>query len=356
MDAARALRARHQADGAHGVQVDDLGDSSDSSSGSRMKETDALVASSPAGTPASLAKLAAMSVISGANSGYSIGIVSFVLVRVRSQLSGVEQGAIGAAVYGGLLVGCPLGALLARRWGRRVATLIGEVLIISACLFGGLVAPLCWASTTLFVMSLLAWRITVGMGVGICITVKPLYIAELAPDNHRGKLLALMGVANAMSIMGAHSIDFVADGGADTASGWWCAEILFGILSPILLLVLLLYMPESPAFLAARAAVPEEQPEQAAAEEARHTAARRRAVGLCALYMSSSRIYISTGSSHEGPRTCTCTCTCCDVCGVHVCGCAERASLPLHPHLPPPGPSRSFRLRPPIRTPSGTHS
>jgi MFS family permease len=282
MDAAHALRARHQADGAHGVQVDDLGDSSDSSSGSRMKETDALVASSPAGMPAGLAKLAAMSVISGANSGYSIGIVSFVLVRVRSQLSGVEQGAIGAAVYGGLLVGCPLGALLARRWGRRVATLIGELLIISACLFGGLVAPLCWASTTLFVMSLLAWRVTVGMGVGICITVKPLYIAELAPDNHRGKLLALMGVANAVSIMGAHSIDFVADGGADTASGWWCAEILFGILSPILLLVLLLYMPESPAFLAARAAVPEEQPEQAAAEEARHTAARRRAVGLCA--------------------------------------------------------------------------
>ena len=91
MDAAHALRARHQADGAHGVQVDDLGDSSDSSSGSRMKETDALVASSP-GMPASLAKLAAMSVISGANSGYSIGIVSFVLVRVRSQLSGVEQG------------------------------------------------------------------------------------------------------------------------------------------------------------------------------------------------------------------------------------------------------------------------
>ena len=39
---------------------------------------------------------------------------------------------------------------------------------------------------------------------------------------------------------------------------------------------------EGTAFLAARAAVPEEQPEQAAAEEARHTAARRRAVGLCA--------------------------------------------------------------------------
>ena len=293
MDATQALRARHQADGAHGDrrQLDDLGDSSDSSSGSRMRETDALVASSPAGMPASLAKLAAMSAISGANSGYAIGIVSFVLVRVRSQLSGVQQGAIGAAVYGGLLVGCPLGALLARRWGRRVATLIGEVLIISACMFGGLVAPLCWESTTLFVMSLLAWRITVGMGVGICITVKPLYIAELAPDTHRGKLLALMGVANALSIMGAHLIDVVADGGEGTASGWWCAEILFGILSPIILLLLLLYMPESPAFLAGgctpaaamRAAVPEEESEdEAAVEEARHTAVRRRAVGLCA--------------------------------------------------------------------------
>ena len=269
---------------------DAMGDSSDSSSGSRVRETDALVVS-PVGQPASLAKLAAMSVISGANSGYALHIVSFVLVRVRSQLSDVEQGAIGAAVYGGLLVGCPLGALLARRLGRRVATLIGEVLIISACLFGGLVAPLCWASTTLFVASLLAWRITVGMGVGICITVKPLYIAELAPDTHRGKLLALMGVANALSIMGAHLIDVVADGGEGTAPGWWCAEILLGILSPIILLLLLLYMPESPAFLAGgcapaaamRAAVPEEESEEeAAVEEARHTAVRRRAVGLCA--------------------------------------------------------------------------
>ena len=142
-----------------------MGDSSDSSSGSRVRETDALVVSpagqsasvvSPAGQPASLAKLAAMSVISGANSGYALHIVSFVLVRVRSHLSSVEQGAIGAAVYGGLLMGCPLGALLARRLGRRIATLIGEILIISACVFGGLVAPLCWASTTLFVMSLLA--------------------------------------------------------------------------------------------------------------------------------------------------------------------------------------------------------
>ena len=272
------------------VLYDAMGDSSDSSSGSRVRETDALVVS-PVGQPASLAKLAAMSVISGANSGYALHIVSFVLVRVRSQLSDVEQGAIGAAVYGGLLVGCPLGALLARRLGRRVATLIGEVAIISACVFGGLVAPLCWASTTLFVMSLLAWRITVGMGVGICITVKPLYIAELAPDTHRGKLLALMGVANALSIMGAHLIDVVADGGEGTASGWWCAEILFGILSPIILLLLLLYMPESPAFLAGgctpaaamRAAVPEEESEEeAAVEEARHTAVRRRAVGLCA--------------------------------------------------------------------------
>ena len=247
-------------------------------------ETDRLVSTAE---PASLAKLAAMSVISGANSGYAIHIVSFVLVRVHSQLSDVAQGAIGAAVYGGLLAGCPLGALLARRLGRRAATLIGEVAIISACLLGGLVAPLCWALAPLFVTSLIAWRITVGMGVGICITVKPLYIAELAPDTHRGKLLALMGVANALSIMGAHLIDVVADGGEGTTPGWWCVEILFGIVSPIILLLLLLYMPESPAFLAggcapaANASAAVEEAEQA--EETRlHAAVRRRAVGLCA--------------------------------------------------------------------------
>ena len=144
-----------------------------------MDETDQLVSANA--QPASLSKLAAMSVISGANSGYAIHIVSFVLVRVSTELSDVATGAIGAAVYVGLLAGCPLGALLARRQGRRVATLVGELVIISACVFGGLVAPLSSASASafLFVASLIAWRVTVGVGVGICITVKPLYIAEV---------------------------------------------------------------------------------------------------------------------------------------------------------------------------------
>ena len=120
-----------------------------------------------------------------------------------------------------------------------------------------------------------------------------IYIAELAPNSHRGKLLALMGVANALSIMASHAVDVIADGGEGTATGWWRAEILFNMALPVLLLLLLLHMPESPAFVgtpapaattAAGAADSVEAPMTTDEEEAlrqRHSVVLRRAVVLC---------------------------------------------------------------------------
>ena len=137
-------------------------------------ESTGLVSGAKAEQP--LGKLATMALISGANSGYTIHIVSFVLVRLRREIEGISDltyGIIGSAVYAGLLVGCPLGGTICSRWGRRLATLVGELTILLACIIGGLIAPLVMHMPSMFVACLVAWRLVVGIGTGICVTVKP---------------------------------------------------------------------------------------------------------------------------------------------------------------------------------------
>ena len=238
----------------------------------RRRETDALLNEGPSEDPYFIAKLFGMAFISGGNSGYALNSVGFVLARlVRDAPAPLPEGLIGSIAYCGIFIGCPLGGLLARRVGRRVATLYGELMIIFACVVGAIGGPA--------TVPLVFWRLLVGVGVGICITVKPLYLAELSPDEHRGKILAGMGVANALSVMGAHTIDYIADGGSGSLGWWWRFEALSGAFLPVFLLLLLRHMPESPVYLAAVAA--SEDAEEDVAESKRLATVRWKSIGLC---------------------------------------------------------------------------
>ena len=238
----------------------------------RRRETDSLLNDEPSEDPYFIAKLFGMAFISGGNSGYALNSVGFVLARlVRDAPAPLPEGLIGSIAYCGIFVGCPLGGLLARRVGRRVATLYGELMIIFACVVGAIGGPA--------TVPLVFWRLLVGAGVGICITVKPLYLAELSPDEHRGKILAGMGVANALSVMGAHTVDYIADGGSGSLGWWWRFEALSGAFLPVFLLLLLRHMPESPVYLAAAAA--SEDAEEDVAESKRLATVRWKSIGLC---------------------------------------------------------------------------
>ena len=238
----------------------------------RRRETDALLNEGPSEDPYFIAKLFGMAFISGGNSGYALNSVGFVLARlVRDAPAPLPEGLIGSIAYCGIFIGCPLGGLLARRVGRRVATLYGELMIIFACVVGAIGGPA--------TVPLVFWRLLVGAGVGICITVKPLYLAELSPDEHRGKILAGMGVANALSVMGAHTVDYIADGGSGSLGWWWRFEALSGAFLPVFLLLLLRHMPESPVYLAAVAA--SEDAEEDVAESKRLATVRWKSIGLC---------------------------------------------------------------------------
>jgi MFS transporter, SP family, xylose:H+ symportor len=117
------------------------------------------------------------------------------------------------------LVGCLLGSLaagtLSDRYGRR------RILLIAAVLFGVSSVLTGWAfSFSAFIF----WRILGGTAIGLSSNVSPLYIAEISPSAHRGRLVSLNQLAIVVGILLAQIVN------------WRIARPVSGTLSSHLLL------------------------------------------------------------------------------------------------------------------------
>jgi sugar porter (SP) family MFS transporter len=94
----------------------------------------------------------------------------------------------------------------------------------------------------LFVVS----RLFVGVAVGISSMLAPLYIAEIAPEAIRGALVTLNQIAISTGVVAAYYVDYLLAG-----SGNWRWMFMSAIVPSVILLVGLLYLPETPRWLAA---------------------------------------------------------------------------------------------------------
>lgn len=177
--------------------------------------------------------------------GYDTGVINGAIgpLKAHFKLDDVWAGwATGCA-----LLGCALGAAgagaLSDRFGRK------KVLILSAVMFlisaiGTAVPP----NITLFVI----FRIIGGIGVGAASMSSPMYIAEISPARMRGRLVSVNQFAIVTGFLVVYFVNyFIALQGDDLwnqQSGWrW----MFGseTVPAVLLLVLLLFVPESPRWL-----------------------------------------------------------------------------------------------------------
>jgi len=101
------------------------------------------------------------------------------------------------------LVGCFAGSLaaggLGGRYGRK------PVLLLSALLFAVSSVLTGWAfSFTAFI----AWRIVGGVAIGLSSNISPLYIAEVSPASHRGRLVSLNQFAVVVGILLAQIVNW----------------------------------------------------------------------------------------------------------------------------------------------------
>ncbi|WP_254063547.1 sugar porter family MFS transporter [Granulicella sp. S190] len=94
------------------------------------------------------------------------------------------------------LVGCFAGSMIAGGLGDRFGR--KPVLLASAVLFAVSSVLTGWASSfTAFII----WRIAGGLAIGLSSNISPLYIAEVSPASHRGRLVSLNQFAIVVGIL-----------------------------------------------------------------------------------------------------------------------------------------------------------
>src|ERR1035441_10551791 len=101
------------------------------------------------------------------------------------------------------LVGCLIGSLaagfLGDRFGRRRILLVAAILFAISSVFTG------WAYSF---SSFILWRIVGGTAIGLSSNISPLYIAEVSPASHRGRLVSLNQFAIVIGILLAQVINW----------------------------------------------------------------------------------------------------------------------------------------------------
>lgn len=158
------------------------------------------------------------------------------------------------------LLGCLLGSLvtggLSDKLGRK------KLLLVAAFLFGVSSVLTGWASTF---NGFVVWRILGGVAIGMASNLSPMYIAEVAPANLRGRLVAMNQLTIVIGILAAQIVNWLIavklpHAGADAAaiesirqswnveSGWrW---MFTAVVAPSLLFLLgAAWIPESPRWL-----------------------------------------------------------------------------------------------------------
>ena len=144
--------------------------------------------------------------------------------------------AMGAGHLGALL-GTPFAGALSDRFGRR------PVLILGAAIFGIMTIALSFATTP---DQLALLHLFAGLGLGGCVPPALALITECTPERRRGMAVALSMVCPPIGIALAGVLASI----IIPAYGWRPLFVLCGVLPLLSAGLVLLFLPESPAFLA----------------------------------------------------------------------------------------------------------
>jgi MFS transporter, SP family, arabinose:H+ symporter len=182
------------------------------------------------------------SALAGFLFGFDTVVISGAEQKIQSlwNLSaGLHGLAMGAALYGTVL-GALLGGWPTDRFGRR-ATLqwIGVLYLVSAI----------WSALAPDVFSFILARFIGGLGVGISTVAAPLYIAEIAPPEKRGRLAGMFQFNIVFGILVAFLSNALISNLGENAWRWMLGVEAFPAL---LFAVLCLGIPESPRWLLGR--------------------------------------------------------------------------------------------------------
>ena len=147
--------------------------------------------------------------------------------------------AMASALYG-TVVGSLIGGWPADRFGRKATLLWIGILYLVGAVGSGLAT-----NVAMFIVA----RVIGGLGIGISTVVAPMYISEIAPPKHRGRLAGMFQFNIVFGILIAFVSNALLAGIGENAWRWMLGVAAF----PSLLYTLMcLGLPESPRWLLSR--------------------------------------------------------------------------------------------------------
>ncbi|HLA55189.1 MAG TPA: sugar porter family MFS transporter [Flavobacterium sp.] len=183
--------------------------------------------------------------IGGLLFGYDTAVISGAIGSLTHYFS-LSPAEIGWAISSAL-VGCLIGAfisdVISDRFGRKKSMLLAALLFLACSI--GTALPDAFTTFILF-------RIIGGIGVGLASMVVPMYIAEIAPADKRGALVAYNQLAIVIGIVVVYFVNYFISlqGNTDwNLNEGWRWMFASEAIPSILYLVLVFFIPESPRWL-----------------------------------------------------------------------------------------------------------
>ncbi len=196
--------------------------------------------------------LAGTAALGGFLFGYDSAVINGATSALKSifDLSDAMLGFVVAIALIGSAVGASFAGSLADRFGRKRVMLIAAALFLIAAI--GQAFPFA-------VVDLMFWRFLGGAGIGVASVMAPMYIAEIAPAQIRGRMGALQQFAIVIGIFATSLVNYVVlqAAGGNARNEWllgleaWQWMFLSMIIPAVIYALLVLRLPESPRYLVA---------------------------------------------------------------------------------------------------------
>jgi MFS transporter, SP family, arabinose:H+ symporter len=193
-------------------------------------------------------KATVVAAVGGLLFGYDTAVVAGAIGFIQKlyNLSPTMKGWIASCA----LIGCVIGAMLAGSLSDKIGR--KKMLVLSGVMFAisslGIAIPL---SLTWFV----AFRLIGGIGIGIASMLAPMYIAEIAPAEIRGRLVSVNQLGIVTGILLIYFVNATIAGWHNEAwniSIGWRYMFGSGVIPSVIFLIMLIFVPESPRWLASK--------------------------------------------------------------------------------------------------------
>ncbi|GAB3228995.1 sugar porter family MFS transporter [Mycolicibacterium hippocampi] len=197
-----------------------------------------------------LTKLTVIATLGGLLFGYDTGVISGALLYMKDDLALSPFGeatVVSSLLFPGAAFGALFGGRVADRIGRKRTLLVCAGLFLVGAI-GCALAP--------NVQIMVAARIILGLGVGAAAVTCPLYLAEMAPADRRGRMVTI----NELMIVTGQMLAFATNALLDRLiqdPHVWRTMLGVAAIPAVALLIGMLVLPDSPRWYAVQSRLPE---------------------------------------------------------------------------------------------------